>query len=105
VEVEALCGIVRAAHPGLVESINWNLPNWSLGGTDLLTVNVPGREPVRIILHRVARKAGRKGAAPTVAGDPGGMLVWHSDTRASLAMPALETLDRVRAAIVAVVPA
>jgi len=49
--VEALCEIVRAPHPGLVESVKWNSPNWSLGGTDLLTVNVPGRGPVRLMLH------------------------------------------------------
>ncbi len=61
-EVEALCEIVRAAHPGLVESIKWNSPNWSLGGTDLLTVNVPGRGPVRLILHRGATTAERWGA-------------------------------------------
>ena len=104
-EVEALCEIVRAAHPGLVESIKWNSPNWSLGGIDLLTVNVPGRGPVRLILHRGTTTAERKGAAPTFAGDPGGMLVWHSDIRASLAMPALDALDGVRAAMVAVVRA
>ena len=60
---------------------------------------------MRLILHRGATTAERKGAAPTFAGDPGGMLVWQSDIRASLAMPGLDALDGMRAAMVAVVRA
>jgi hypothetical protein len=92
-EVEALRAIVGDAHPGLVESIKWNSPNWSLDGADLLTVNVAGKGPVRLILHRGATIAEDKAAAPTFAGDPTGMLKWHSDIRASLAMPGLESLE------------
>lgn len=104
-EVEELCEIVRSAHPELVESIKWNAPSWSLRGTDLLTVNVPRTGPVRLILHRGATTVENKTAASTFTGDPRGMLRWHSDIRASLAMPAADALDDARAEMVAVIRA
>lgn len=76
--------MVRGVHPDLVESIKWNSPNWSLDGTDLLTVNAGPKGPVRLILHRGAVTPERKGVASSFAGDPDGLLTWHSDIRASL---------------------
>jgi hypothetical protein len=104
-EVEELREIVRSAHPELVESIKWNSPNWSLDGTDLLTVNVPRAGSVRLILHRGATTTEEKDAAPSFTGDPSGMLRWHSDIRASLSMPAPDALDGARAGMIAVIRA
>lgn len=104
-EVVKLCGIVRSAHPELVESVKWNSPNWSLDGADLLTLNVPRTGPVRLILHRGATTVEHKTAASTFTGDPRGMLGWHSNIRASLAMPAADALDDARAEMVAVIRA
>jgi hypothetical protein len=104
-EVDELLEIVRSAHPDLVESIKWNSPNWSLDGADLLTVNVPRSGPVRLILHRGATTAEHKTAASTFTGDPGGILRWHSDIRASLAMPAPNALEDARAGMVEVIRA
>ena len=103
-EVEELREIVRCAHPELVESIKRNSPNWSLDGTDLLTVNVPRAGSVRLILHQGATTEDRD-AASSFTGDPSGILQWHSDFRASLAMPAPDALDGARAGMVALIRA
>jgi hypothetical protein len=93
-EVHALRELVLSAHPGLIENIKWNSPNYSLSGTDLLTVNVPRKGPVRVILHRGSRIVENKTAVPDFSGDPAGLLTWHSNIRASLSMPAPADLDR-----------
>ncbi len=104
-EVQALREVVLAAHPELVESIKWNSPSYSLDGADLLTVNVAGNGAVRLILHRGATTAEDKDAPTEFTGDPSGLLTWHSNIRASLRMPPLDTLNAVRDQMVAVVRA
>lgn len=85
-EAEALRSLITSAHSGLTESIKWNSPNYSLGDTDLLTMNVPRSGPLRLILHRGTKMAEDKTAAPQFDGDPDGLLTWHSNIRASLRM-------------------
>lgn len=104
-EVDALRELVRTAHPELVESIKWNSPNFSLGDTDLLTVNVPRSGPVRLILHRGTTTAEDKSATPEFDGDPTGLLTWHSNIRASLRMPPADAPDSARDDVVAVLRA
>ncbi|MEY2849234.1 MAG: hypothetical protein RI885_1901 [Actinomycetota bacterium] len=104
-EVQSLREIVLSSHPRLVESIKWNSPNWSLDGVDRLTVNVPRSGPTRLILHRGTSTAENKVAAPEFTGDPGGLLTWHSDIRASLRMPPADNLSMSRDAMVAVLKA
>ncbi|MFF2370820.1 DUF1801 domain-containing protein [Agromyces sp. NPDC058110] len=104
-EVEALRALVREAGPALVEIVKWNSPSYTLDGVDRLTVNAAGRGPVRLVLHLGTERAESKGTAPTFAGDPDALLTWHSDIRASLALPpAGERSDRSDA-IVAVIRA
>lgn len=90
-EAELLRSLVLSAHPDLVESIKWNAPNYSLGNTDLLTMNVPRSGALRLILHRGTRHAEAKGAAPEFDDDPAGLLTWHSNIRASLRMDASDS--------------
>ena len=104
-EAEALRSIVTAAHPGLVETIKWNSPNYSLGDTDLLTMNVPRSGALRLILHRGTSHAEDKGAAPEFDSDPTGLLTWHSNIRASLRMPASDAPASAHDDMVAVVRA
>lgn len=104
-EVEALRALVREAEPALTEIVKWNSPNYTLDGVDRLTINAAGRGPVRLILHFGTGRAEDKSAAPTFAGDPDGLLTWHSDIRASLALPAASELDGKREAVVAVIRA
>ncbi|GAA1964541.1 DUF1801 domain-containing protein [Agromyces allii] len=104
-EVDALRALVREAEPGLVEIVKWNSPSYTLDGVDRLTINAAGRGPVRLILHFGTKRGEQKGATPTFAGDPDGLLTWHSDIRASLTLPpADEPVDR-RDAVVAVIQA
>lgn len=90
-DAEALRSLALSAHPGLTESIKWNSPNYSLGDTDLLTMNLPRSGPLRLILHRGTKVAEDKAAVPEFDGDPEGLLTWHSNIRASLRMPASDS--------------
>ncbi len=104
-EVERMRELAISAHPRLDETIKWNSPNFSLDGADRFTVNASGAGPVRLILHRGATIAEDKAATPTFAGDPTGLLTWHSDIRASLTLPPAERADEVRDEIIAVLRA
>jgi hypothetical protein len=83
-EVEALRSIVVEANPRLVETIKWNSPSYVLDGVDRLTINAAGRGPVRLILHLGTETPEDRGAVSSFAGDPGGLLTWHSNIRASM---------------------
>lgn len=95
-EVEALRAAVMNAAPGITEIIKWNSPSYVWRGEDRLTINV-GRGPAVLVLHRGVSEAEDKSAASTFAGDPLGLLTWHSDIRASL--PASATKDDAVAVI------
>ena len=104
-DVETLRELVREAEPRLTEIIKWNSPDYTLGGVDRLTINAVGSGPARLILHFGTGRAEDKGAAPTFAGDPAGLLTWHSNIRASLALPEPAVLAQERDAIIAVIRA
>lgn len=104
-DVETLRDLVREAEPALTEIVKWNSPDYTLDGVDRLTINAAGTGPVRLILHFGTERAEDKGAAPTFTGDPDGLLTWHSDIRASLALPGATELDGKRDAVVAVIRA
>ena len=104
-DVETLRALVHEAEPSLIEIVKWNSPDYTLDGVDRLTVNAAGTGPVRLILHFGTERAEDKGAAPTFTGDPDGLLTWHSDIRASLALPEGVELERKRDAVVAVIRA
>lgn len=96
--VHALRELVMDAEPALVEIVKWNSPNFTLAGEDRLTITAAGKGPVRLILHLGAQIAEDKDAAPTFTGDPGGLLTWHSNIRASLVPGDREaTIDVIRA--------
>ncbi|MDQ0893452.1 DUF1801 domain-containing protein [Agromyces ramosus] len=104
-DVETLRVLVHEAEPSLTEIVKWNSPDYTLDGVDRLTVNAAGKGPVRLILHFGTERAEDRGAAPTFAGDPDGLLTWHSDIRASLALPERAKLAGQRDAIIAVIRA
>lgn len=104
-DVESLRALVHEADPTLTEIVKWNSPNYTLDGVDRLTVNAAGTGPVRLILHFGTEREEDKGAASSFAGDPDGLLTWHSDIRASLPLPAGDELAVKRAAIIAVIRA
>lgn len=104
-DVEAPRALVLAAEPALIEIVKWNSPNYVLGGVDRLTINAAGKGPVRLILHFGTDRAEDKAAVPAFAGDPEGLLTWHSNIRASLALPPRAELDAKREAILGVIRA
>lgn len=104
-DVEALRALVQQAEPGLTEIIKWNSPNYTVDGVDRLTINAAGKGSVRLILHMGTELAEDKGAEPTFAGDPERLLTWHSNIRASLALPPAAELEGKREAIIAVIRA
>ncbi|NIK59079.1 DUF1801 domain-containing protein [Kribbella shirazensis] len=102
-DVEALRALVHQAEPRLTEIIKWNSPDYTLDGVDRLTINAAGKGPVRLILHKGTELAEDKQAEPTFAGDPEQLLTWHSNIRASLALPPAAELEGKRDAIIAVI--
>jgi hypothetical protein len=103
--IDALRSIVIDAHPGIDEIIKWNSPSYALDGIDRLTINAAGTGAVRLVLHLGTEIAEHKSAATKFAGDPDGLLTWHSDIRASFVMPPAATLAEARQGLVAVVRA
>ncbi|MFD4421013.1 DUF1801 domain-containing protein [Agromyces sp. NPDC058484] len=104
-DVESLRALVHEAEPGLTEIVKWNSPDYTQDGVDRLTINAAGKGPVRLILHFGTERAEDRDAAPSFSGDPGGLLTWHSNIRASLALPAAAELDGERDAIISVIRA
>lgn len=104
-DVEALRALVLEAEPGLSEIVKWNSPSYVLDGVDRLTINAAGNGPVRLILHFGTRRAEDTAAAPAFAGDPEGLLTWHSNIRASLALPQAAELAAKREAILELIRA
>ena len=104
-DVETLRALVLEAEPALSEIVKWNSPNYVLDGVDRLTINAAGRGPVRLILHYGTARPEDKAAAPVFAGDPDGLLTWHSNIRASLALPPRAELDAKREAILGLIRA
>ena len=103
--VDALRGVVLEAEPRLVEIIKWNSPSYVLDGVDQATISAQGKNGVRLVLHRGATTAENRDAASAFAGDPHGLLTWHSDIRASLLVTDLADLAGKRDAAVGVVRA
>jgi len=103
--IEGLRQLVREADPGAREHIKWNSPSFVVDGVDQATISAQGRDGVRLVLHRGATTAENRDATSAFAGDPHGLLTWHSDIRASLLVTDLDDLAGKRPAAVGVVRA
>jgi hypothetical protein len=104
-DVESMRALVREAEPALTEIVKWNSPSYQLDGVDRLTINAAGKGAVRLILHFGTERPEDKDAATTFSGDPDGLLTWHSDIRASLALPEPAARGAKHDAVVAVIRA
>ena len=103
--VEAVRALVLGARPGVTEHIKWNSPSFVVDGVDRATVAIDRRGALRLVLHQGAAKAERAGEATAFAGDPSGILTWHSDIRASLLVGGASDVADRHAEIAAVVRA
>lgn len=101
--INVLREIVLGARPGVTEIVKWNSPSFVYRGEDRITVNASAKDAVRLILHAGVSTAEDKQAAPTFTDDPDGLLHWHSNIRASLAVKDAADAAARREAIAAVV--
>jgi hypothetical protein len=101
--INVLREIVLTARPGVTEIVKWNSPSFVYQREDRITMNASAKDAVRLILHAGVSTVEDKQATPTFTGDPDGLLHWHSNIRASLAVTdAAEAADK-RAVIAALV--
>jgi hypothetical protein len=101
--INALREIVLSARPGVTEVVKWNSPSFVHQGEDRIKVNASAKDAVRLIFHAGVSTVEDKTAAPTFTGDPDGLLHWHSNIRASLAVKRAAEAEGKRDAIAAVV--
>jgi hypothetical protein len=101
--IKALRETVLGTRPCVTEIIKWNSPSYVYEGEDRVTVNASSQDAVRLILHAGVSTTEDKQAAPTFAGDPNGLLHWHSNIRASLAVADAEQARSQEDAIAEVV--
>ena len=101
VQAEALRSMIRAIKaPALEESVKWNAPSFSVGGTHCLTFNFGDRKSIRLIFHCDTARKETKGAVPAF-GDP--LLAWQSDIRAIATFRSMEDVAAVEKALPALV--
>jgi hypothetical protein len=104
-EVAALREIVIGSSDGLVEHIKWNSPSYVFNGEDRVTVNAHGRDAVRLILHAGPTTVEDRSAMPRFSDDPHGLLEWHSNIRASIALSGTDAIaqkqEHIRALLAA----
>lgn len=77
-EIFALRELIRAAVPGLTETIKWNAPNYGIGEADRITMRLHPGNRVQLILHRGA-KAGADDLFRFE--DPDKLIVWAAPDR------------------------
>lgn len=101
--INTLRETVLGARPGVTEIVKWNSPSYVHNGEDRITVNASAKDAVRLIFHAGVSTVEDKQAAPRFTGDPDGLLHWHSNIRASLAVKDAAEARARRDSIAAVV--
>lgn len=86
---EQICLVIQNALPQAERNTNWNAPNFSIEGRDLITLNLSPRHPVRVVFHRGAKAVDTK-TGQRLINDTSGLLTWASDQRAVASFPATE---------------
>jgi hypothetical protein len=93
-QVQLLRETILGCSDQLEEHIKWNSPSYVYNHDDRITLHARGAALVRVVLHMGATTSEDKTAAPVFAGDPHGLLAWHSNIRASMAF---DGVDEIRA--------
>lgn len=97
--ISTLREIVLGTREGIVEIIKWNSPSYIHNGNDRITVNASSKDVVRLIFHVGVSTPQDEQTPPAFAGDPEGLLHWHSGDRASLAVKDAAEANAKREAI------
>jgi hypothetical protein len=98
-EVLALRSIVRAVDPRIAEGIKWNAPSF-FTTAHFATFHLRHRDRVQVVLHLDAQR--RDVALRGAIGDPGGLLEWRGEDRATVAFRDLADIDAKREAFAAI---
>jgi hypothetical protein len=75
---------VLAADPGITETVKWNAPNFVFDGADRVTLRLPPRGRLQVILHRGAKV--RDDVETFEFDEPSGRLVWPARDRGILTL-------------------
>ncbi|ESQ78802.1 DUF1801 domain-containing protein [Asticcacaulis sp. YBE204] len=98
--IEALCGVVRALDPQVVEIVKWNAPSFVYDGKDFATLHLRAKRGIGLILHTGVKAKDHSGFAPI--DDPQGLLKWLAADRAMISFDSLETLKAGEAVLTAI---
>jgi hypothetical protein len=87
--IDRLRALVRAAAPGLTETIKWNAPSFADGDQDRVTLGIERKGGWRMVLHR---GAATQDAADFVFDDPTGLAKWPSADRGVVTVKSAEEI-------------
>lgn len=79
--VDALRDIIASSHDGLVESIKWNGPSFSLNSEHRITLGLTRSGAVQVVIHRGAKP---KDVANFAFDDTAGLARWPAKDRGVL---------------------
>ncbi len=97
----ALRGLIREADPRVVEQVKWNAPSFALrDGSDFATFQLRAKKGVQLVLHFGAKKRTVLPKRSSIA-DPGALLHWLADDRASVTFADASAVEAKRDAFVA----
>jgi hypothetical protein len=94
--VDRLRAVVRAAAPGLIETIKWNAPSFADGDQDRVTLGIERKGGWRMVLHRGAAV---KDAAGFAFDDAAKVARWPSPDRGVATFADIAAIDMKAAAI------
>ena len=80
--IAVLRAAIMDADPRIEENVKWNSPNFSIDGTDRVTLRLNPKGGVQVILHRGAKKDDSSFGVD----DPTGELEWRGHDRAILSV-------------------
>jgi len=99
--IERVRTLLRGLDPRVGESVKWNAPSYALDGQDFVTFHLRAKQGFMLVLHAGAKKRGdlpERGAIK----DPGGLLKWVADDRATISLRDLADVQNNEAALTAV---
>lgn len=96
-----LRALLRGADPLVTEGVKWNAPSFAVG-EHFATFHLRKGEGVMIVMHFGAKKGTSPKSRPPID-DPGGLLTWRGNDRATITFADLDDVETKREAFIAVV--
>lgn len=92
--VDALCILISKSLPDAEMGMKWNAPNFAVDGRDFVTLNLPPKGGVRVVLHRGAKAVDTR-TGSRLLDDQTGRLTWATDQRAYIAFGDVADVEKV----------